>query len=89
MTKANHADSVLEVACASGFGSEYLARNFLKKGGRLVSCDASGDSITRMKKRFSDSKFTDLKNTKVNFDTATDFCKDGNKMCGLTQAKEG
>ena len=45
MTNAHTAKSILEVGCASGHHSEFIAKSYLKPGSMLVSCDFSKDMV--------------------------------------------
>jgi len=45
MTNAANCKSILEVGCGPGLHSEFIAKNYLQKGGLLVSCDFSAEMI--------------------------------------------
>ena len=48
MTESCSADAILEVGCGPGLHSEFIARNYLKEGGVLVSCDFSKEMVAAM-----------------------------------------
>jgi ubiquinone/menaquinone biosynthesis C-methylase UbiE len=52
MTDAGKASRILEVGCGSGAHSEFIAKNYLKKGGLLVSCDLSNCMIKKVDSRY-------------------------------------
>ena len=52
MTDAAKCKSIIEVGCGPGFHSEFIAKNYLSKGGLLVSCDFSTSMISTLKKRY-------------------------------------
>ena len=58
MTESCNAGAILEVGCGPGLHSEFIARNYLKEGGVLVSCDFSKEMVVAMKDRYSESDFT-------------------------------
>jgi len=57
MAKASEAKSILEVACASGVHSEFIAKNYLQEGALLVSCDFSNSMVEMLQEQYSKSFF--------------------------------
>lgn len=73
MTESFNAETILEVGSGPGLHSEFIARNYLKRGALLVSCDFSKDMMIAMKERYLKSEFLiDTSNT-VHIDTDSDY----------------
>ena len=78
MAFAHQAKSIVEVGCGPGLHSEFIAKNYLQKGSRLVCCDFSSVVMDKVKHKFEHSEFTnDLKNTRVSIDSSTDYVSGG------------
>jgi len=58
MTDSCNAGAILEVGCGPGLHSEFIARNYLKEGGLLVSCDFAKEMVLAMKERYQESDFS-------------------------------
>ena len=76
MTDSCNAGAILEVGCGPGLHSEFIARNYLKQGGVLVSCDFSKEMVVAMKDRYQESDFSKQPGNVVDIDTETDYVGD-------------
>ena len=86
MTKAQNAKSILEVACSSGRHSELIAKGFLRRGSRLVSCDFSKHMVEMMCDRYEHSEFKLVPNCRVITDLR-DFVADSSLRPELPEPK--
>ena len=89
MTESYNAGAILEVGCGPGLHSEFIARNYLKEGGVLVSCDFSKEMVIAMKDRYSESDFTKQPGNVVNFDTETDYVGDSSLTVQIQRPGDG
>ena len=61
MVNAVQATTILEVGCGSGMHSESIAKNYLRKGALLVSCDVSTSMLQQMSERYLSSDVVTIK----------------------------
>ena len=73
MVNAVQATTILEVGCGSGMHSEFIAKNYLRKGALLVSCDVSTSMVQQMSERYLSSEFKLYPKCTVEIDPTTDF----------------
>ena len=73
MVDAKQATTILEVGCGSGMHSEFIAKNYLRRGSLLVSCDLSTRMVQQMSERYQNSEFKLYPKCTVEIDALTDF----------------
>lgn len=89
MAKAGKSKSIIEVACGSGTHSDFIARNYLSKGARLVSCDFSKAFIETMRNEvYAQSIFPTLEACSVKVDLDTDYVANEKAMAVLPKPSD-